>query len=220
MLRRTIINVLAIMVVISLAGCAGHPDTSPQVLIIGDSISLGYTPYVTQALSSDAVVIHSQGNSEDSNNGVRNVERWVGTKKWDVISFNFGLWDLCYRRPGPITFQNRDKVNGAVAVPLAQYEKNLSLIASRLKATGAKVIFQTTTFVPDNEPGRHAGDVVRYNQVATEVMKRFGISVNDLSAVSATLPTQMYESDTDVHYTESGYSELSKSVSDSIRSEL
>jgi hypothetical protein len=219
-LRRTLIHFLTIVAAISLAGCAGHPDTRPKVLIIGDSISLGYTPYVKQLLASDAELVHSEGNSEDSNNGVRNVENWIGSKKWDVISFNFGLWDLCYRMPGPITFQNRNKVDGTIAVPLAQYEQNLSRVAARLKATGAKVIFQNTTFVPNNEPGRYAADVSRYNQVAAAVMKRYDIPVNDLSAVSAKLPAQMYESDTDVHYTEPGYAELAKSVAASIRSAL
>lgn len=191
-----------------------------RVLIIGDSISLGYTPFVEKALNDRAVIVHSIGNSQDSLNGVKNIDAWIGSEKWDMISFNFGLWDLCYRRPGPITQENRDKVNGSIAVPFDQYEQNLTRIAERLRKTGAKVIFQNTTVVPANEPGRYAGDVERYNRAAEAVMRRFDIKVNDLNAVSAKLPFEMRESDTDVHYTEPGYAELAKSVVQSIEPEL
>ncbi len=189
-------------------------------MIIGDSISIGYTPYVQRSLDSRAQVMHNQGNAQDSNNGIQNLEAWVGSQKWDVISFNFGLWDICYRRPGPITQENRDKVNGIMAVPLNQYEKNLYVIASRLKATGAKVIFQNITVVPSNEPGRNSSDVYRYNQVAASVMARLDIPVNDLQSVTAGLADGMRESGTDVHYTESGYAEIAKSVTKSIEAAL
>lgn len=220
MLRRSLIKALTVSIILLAAGCGLASGEKQHVLIIGDSISLGYTPHVQEMLKSQAVVVHSEGNAQDSNNGIRNLEKWLGGTKWDVISFNFGLWDLCYRRKGPVTQENRDKVNGSVAVPLDEYEQNLSLIAARLKATGATVIFQDVTVVPANEPGRYSADVDRYNQVAVRVMKRYDISVNNLNAVSAKLPPEMHESDTDVHYTEPGYAELAKSVAESIRSAL
>lgn len=198
---------------------AAAPPT-PRVLIIGDSISIGYTPYVQQALAGQAEVVHNLGNAQDSANGLKNLEAWLGDGKWDVISFNFGLWDLCYRRPGPVTQENRDKVNGSIAVPLDEYEKNLQAIATRLKATGAKVIFQSVTVVPAKEPGRNSDDVERYNRAAANVMQRLDIPVNDLQSVTAALPNAMRESETDVHYTESGYQRISRSVVKSIRAEL
>jgi lysophospholipase L1-like esterase len=190
------------------------------VLIIGDSISLGYTPYVEQSLAGQAVVVHNAGNAQDSKNGLKNLDSWIGDGKWDVISFNFGLWDLCYRRPGPVTQENRDKVNGLIAVPLDEYEKNLDLIAARLKSTGAKVIFQSVTVVPAQEPGRNSEDVARYNRAAAGVMTRLGIPVNDLQSVTAALPDVMRESNSDVHYTEPGYAQIAKSVVKSIQAEL
>ena len=152
-------------------GCNTDQLSKPKVLIIGDSISLEYTPYVRKALDSKAVVAHSAGNLQDSNNGVRNLRRWIGSGKWDVISFNFGLWDICYRQPGSIT---KDKVNGSIAVPLDQYERNLDLIASQLKAIGANVIFQSITVVPQQDPCRNSVDVEKYNQTAAKVMRRLG----------------------------------------------
>jgi lysophospholipase L1-like esterase len=200
--------------------CNADQLSKPQVLIIGDSISLGYTPYVRKVLDSKAVVTHSPGNSQDSTNGVRNLQRWIGSTKWDVISFNFGLWDICYRQPGSITKDHKDKVNGSIAVPLDQYERNLDLIASQLKAAGANVIFQSITVVPSQDPCRNSVDVEKYNQTAAKVMKRLNIPVNDLQGVSASLPDDMRESNTDVHYTKPGYLELAKSVAKSIEHAL
>lgn len=201
-------------------GCNADQLSKPQVLIIGDSISLGYTPYVRKVLDSKAVVAHSAGNSQDSNNGVRNLRRWIGSGKWDVISFNFGLWDICYRQAGSIAKDHKDKVYGSIAVPLSQYERNLDLIASQLKATGANVIFQSITVVPSQDPCRNSVDVEKYNQAAAKVMKRLNIPVNDLQIVSARLPDSMRESNTDVHYTKPGYAELAKSVAKSIEDAL
>lgn len=220
MIKRSFIKMLLVSAIICVGGCDAPPHEKPKVLIIGDSISIGYTPYVQRSLESRALVVHSLGNAQDSNNGIQRLDAWIGLEKWDVISFNFGLWDLCYRRPGPITQENRDKVNGAIAVSLDQYAKNLDVIATRLKATGAKVIFQNVTVVPSNEPGRNSSDVYRYNQVAAGVMERLDIPVNDLQSVTAGLADEMRESNTDVHYTEPGYAEIAKSVTKSIEAAL
>lgn len=220
MLKRSFIKALLLSSVFVMTGSHASLQHKPRVLIIGDSISIGYTPYVQRALAGQAEVVHNAGNAQDTVNGLKNLESWLADGKWDVISFNFGLWDLCYRRPGPVTQENRDKVNGAIAVPLNAYEQNLQAIATRLKSTGAKVIFQNITVVPAQEPGRYSDDVGRYNRVAADVMKRLDIPVNDLQGASAALPDVMRESNTDVHYTESGYAQIAQSVLLSIQTRL
>lgn len=220
MLKRSFIKALILSSVFLMTGSHAGVQQKPKVLIIGDSISIGYTPYVEQSLAGQVAVVHNAGNAQDTVNGLKNLESWLGDNKWDVISFNFGLWDLCYRRPGPITQENRDKVNGTIAVELDEYQKNLQVIAARLKSTGAKIVFQNITVVPDQEPGRNSEDVGRYNRVAAEVMKRFDIPVNDLQSVTAALPDAMRESNTDVHYAESGYAQIARSVLKSIQAEL
>lgn len=220
MLKRSFIKGLVVLSMLLMAGCQADHEHKSRVLIIGDSISLGYTPFVEKALSGKAIVVHSAGNSQDSSNGVKNLDAWIGSGNWDVISFNFGLWDLCYRRPGPVTQENRDKLNGSIAVPLDEYERNLNLIATRLKSTGAKIIFQSITVVPEQEPGRNSDDVAKYNGAAANVMRLHGIPVNDLQSASEKLPDDLRESSGDVHYTEKGYEEIAKSVTESIRSEL
>lgn len=220
MLKRSFIKALILSSFFVFGSSHAGSHDKPRVLIIGDSISIGYTPYVTKSLAAEAEVVHNIGNAQDSTNGLKNLDAWLEGGKWDVISFNFGLWDLCYRRPGPVTQENRDKINGSIAVPLDQYAINLAQIATKLKATGAKVIFQSVTVVPAQEPGRNSDDVGRYNRAAADVMKRMGIPINDLEAVSAALSDNLRESDTDVHYTEAGYEQLARSVTRSIQAQL
>lgn len=73
------------------------PEEKPKVLIIGDSISIGYTPFVQKALEGKAEVFRNPGNAQHTGKGLVKLEKWIGEEKWEVIHFNWGLWDLCYR---------------------------------------------------------------------------------------------------------------------------
>ena len=50
--------------------CFGTDAELPKVLIIGDSISIGYTPYVKELLAGKAIVKHNPGNAEDTVKGL------------------------------------------------------------------------------------------------------------------------------------------------------
>jgi hypothetical protein len=73
----------------------------PRVLLIGDSISIACTVPVRKSLAGKANVHRIPGNGQTAENGAKNIDKWLGKKKWDVIHFNWGLWDLCYRHPAP-----------------------------------------------------------------------------------------------------------------------
>lgn len=179
-----------------------------DVLIIGDSISIGYTPFVKEDLASKANVVHNYGNARYTGNGVDSLTNWIGTTNWDVIHFNFGLHDLCYRS----ATKNRDKIHGKLTTTLEQYEVNLQRIVDILKQTNAKLIFATTTFVPNNEPGRFAEDVDKYNTVAIKVMKKNNIQINDLYYISIKVHKEYGNGNSDVHYSKKGYKLLSEPV--------
>lgn len=98
----------------------------PKVLILGDSISMGYTNMVRDGLKGKANVVRPKDNCGDTVIGLRELDAWLGDKDWDVIHFNWGLWDLCYRNPKLDKAGNRDKVNGKISVPVADYEKTSS----------------------------------------------------------------------------------------------
>ncbi len=184
----------------------------PKVLILGDSISMGYTNMVRKGLEGKANVVRPKDNCGDTVIGLKKLDGWLGDKDWDVIHFNWGLWDLCYRNPKLDKAGNRDKVNGKISVPLPEYEKNLDQLVTQLKATGATLIWASTTFVPEGEVGRVVGDDVKYNEVAARVMKKHGVAINDLHALSASFEPEMFVKPGDVHYTSVGSQKLADQV--------
>lgn len=154
----------------------------PRVLLIGDSICGGYEKGVKKLLAGQAEVIKNQGNAQHTGTGLEKLDEWLGDGRWDVIHFNWGLWDLAYRNPESKSFGHLDKVNGRLATPLPDYEKNLRALVARLKQTGATLIWASTTPVPDGEPGRIKGDEIKYNAVAAKIMGENGIAIDDLHA--------------------------------------
>ena len=199
----------------------------PNVLLIGDSISIGYTRAVRRLLAGEANVqrpLNARGdgpsNCGPTPRGIELLSDWIGDTKWDVIHFNWGLHDLCYRNPNAGNQGNRDKVNGKQAVPIPDYAGNLENLVAHLQKTGAKLIWASTTVVPEGEAGRFVGDDVKYNEAAAEVMAKHGIPTDDLYAVSKEFPGELFAGPGNVHFTLEGYEKLAESVARSIREAL
>ena len=208
-MRHKLILFLTVILIISL----GFTNEKPKILIIGDSISIGYTPFVKKTLEDKALVSHCKGNAKFTGNGLQNLDAWLGNEKWDIIQFNWGLWDICYRDPNkPVDYTNRDKINGKITTTKQDYKANLEAIVNRLKKTKAKLIFVTTTCVPDNEPGRYDKDVQEYNAIARLVMKENNIPVNDLYPISKQIHKDDGLGDNNVHFKAQGYQKLAVKV--------
>jgi hypothetical protein len=177
----------------------------PRILLIGDSISIGYTLPVRDMLKGKANVHRILTNGGPTPNGVANLDKWLGTGKWDIIHFNFGLHDL------------KIMETGKHQVPIQDYESNLKKITARLKQTQAKLIWAATTPVPQGptKPPRLAEDVRKYNAVAEKVMKDANIPINDLYTFALpTLPEIQLPKN--VHFTPAGYKVLAGQVVKSI----
>ncbi len=197
----------------------------PHVLIIGDSISIGYTRMVRAKLVGKANIYRPMAgkgpdNCGDTTIGLAKIDGWLGKQKWDVIHFNWGLWDLCYRNPTSKNQGNRDKINGKVSSSPEEYEKNLEQLVTRLKATGATLIWASTTLVPAGEVGRFVGDDVKYNAIAARVMKKNGIDTDDLHALTKDFAGKFSVSAGDVHFTVAGYDAIATQVAQSIEKAL
>jgi hypothetical protein len=195
-------------------------NDQPKVLLLGDSISIGYTPLVIEGMKGKAVVSRPKANCGNTQAGLANFDKWIAGGPWDVIHFNWGLHDLCYRNPESKEQGHRDKVKGALSVPLPEYEKNLETLVERLKATGATLVFATTTVVPDGEAGRIVGDDAKYNSVAERVMKKHGVLINDLHATTKAFGPELFVGPGNVHYTKEGSTKLAAQVMASIESAL
>ena len=63
----------------------------PRVLLIGDSISVGYTLPTRELLDGIANVHRLPENGGPTIRGLEKLESWLGECEWDVIHFNFGL---------------------------------------------------------------------------------------------------------------------------------
>jgi hypothetical protein len=200
------------VLIICLIGIAATQKQTKKLLVIGDSISIGYTPFLEKSLAPDIVVSHNPGNGGSTVRGVESVEKWLDNSQWDVILFNFGLHDLVYKDSA----NKYDIVSGKVSVPLEAYRKNLETIVDILRETTAKLYFVTTTTVPQNSTGRKVEDPAKYNAVALEVMKKNGIEVIDLYSASLTIHPKNSKPG-NVHYTPEGYELLASYVSKVIK---
>lgn len=193
----------------------------PKVLILGDSISIGYTPVVQEHLKDKAMVVrpvYENGkaeNCEGTTKGVKKIEEWIGDTPWDVIHFNFGLHDI--KHVHPVTGKNSKSLLDPQQAAPKYYRKNLKAIVKILKATDAQLIFATTTPYPDpvDGPLRLPGMPERYNKIATRIMRKNKIPVNDL--YEYVLPhLQELQRPSNVHFTSKGSQVLGKQVSERI----
>ena len=173
----------------------------PRALLIGDSVSRGYTLAARAALAGKVNVHRAPENCGPTANGLKKLDIWLGDGKWDVIHFNFGIHDR--------------------ATPVADYEKRLEEIVVRLKATGAKVIWASTTPVPpDTKDGPAAAQaIVDKNQIAAQVAAKHGIETDDLFAF-ITPHLAKAQNPKDVHFNGDGYKLLGEQVGRSIEAVL
>lgn len=189
----------------------------PKILIIGDSISIGYTPFVADYFQGKAQVTHNAGNAKFTANGLAHIEEWLGDEEFDIIQFNWGLWDLCYRDAQ----MDRDKVNGTLTASPEEYERNLRALVSILKErSDAKLIFVTTSYVPKEEPGRFDKDAQRYNKVAKRIMRENDIEVNDIYSWTKKIHKTAGNGPDDVHYSKEGYEQISQKITSQLQKAL
>jgi acyl-CoA thioesterase-1 len=181
----------------------------PRVLLIGDSISIGYTLPLRALLRGEANVQRIPTNGGPTTNGLEHIEEWLGGEKWDVIHFNWGLHDL------------KIMEGGVHQVPVGDYERNLQTLVARLKRTGARLIWASTTPVPAGKlnPLRRPDDVPIFNAAAARVMSGNGIPTGDLFAFAMPRLAEIQLKE-NVHYTPKGYEALAGAVAANIRKAL
>ncbi len=215
-MKRFFLLSLALLV---LSVAQGIGKELPKVLIMGDSISIGYTPYVVEKLEDVAQVRRHKGNAGPTIRGVAKIEEWLGKEQWDVIHFNWGLWDMYGWE-----YHKEDRSPKA-------YGKRLEFLVGRLKKTGAKLIWATTTpACPANETTmeRRFKQKVRispelerkYLAAALAVMNKHGVQVNDLHAFMKLSWDKYAIADNNVHFTKLGSQKLGEQVAKAIQSAL
>ncbi|HEV3439156.1 MAG TPA: GDSL-type esterase/lipase family protein [Gemmata sp.] len=194
------------------------PDL-PKVLLLGDSIRMGYAPLVAKRLAGIAEVIDPKENGADTTYTLKMLDKWLEDGKAAIAHINCGLHDL-----------KVDKNTNNFQVRPDEYERNLKAIVERLKR-GTKetprVIFATTTPIIDKLHAARKGDFDRfdadvkaYNEQAVEIMLKLDVPVDDLyRIVQDGDPAKMLGPD-GTHYTAAGYERLADAVTDCIKRQL
>jgi len=194
-----------------------NPDL-PHVLLLGDSISIGYMLDTRRELTGVANTWRPAANCGPTTRGLESLDQWLDQRTWDVIHFNFGLHDLKFMGPEGQNLVDPDSRGAHRQVPIEKYQANLRQIAERLKATGAQVIWCETTPVPEGAHGRIAGDAKRYNEAAAKVIAEVGgITTNPLYEYALMHAEQR---PANVHYTPAGSAKLAEQVAKTIRHAL
>jgi lysophospholipase L1-like esterase len=176
----------------------------PRVLLVGDSVSRGYTQAARRALAGKANVHRAPANCGGTAAGLKNIDAWLASagddERWDVIHFNFGIHD---RNTAP-----------------TEYVTRLEQLVERMRRTGARLIWASTTPIPDNPAtGQTALSIAERNAAAAALMQRLGVPINDLFAqISPHLDA--VQPPLDVHFKTEGYEMLGKQVADAIMRSL
>ncbi len=166
-----------------------------KVLLLGDSIRMGYDKAVKRSLEGKAEVYFPQENCRFASYLLRHTLDYRmlnNNQPFDVIHWNAGLWD------------NLHLFGEDPHTPLDVYAYYIDRICIRLKKLypNAKIIFATSTKVQsekmDKDFKRYNEEIEEYNRTAVEVVQKHGFAVNDLYAVSDTLPEEAHSDS--VHY--------------------
>jgi hypothetical protein len=190
----------------------------PRVLLIGDSISIGYTLPVREFLKGKVNVHRIPTNGGPTTKGITSIDAWLGKGKWDLIHFNWGLHDLKFMGPNGENLFPKEK-GGKAQVPMEEYEANLDKLTARMKKTGAKLVWRNTTPIPSGSKGRYVGDSVKYNEAAARVMKKHNVPTQDLFTVSKERMEELMLP-ANVHYKKEGSRLLAELVAKRILKEL
>lgn len=192
-----------------------HLNALPRVLLLGDSIRLGYQPAAQSLLAGIAQVDGPPENGGDSRNLRQQVEAWVRAAAPDIVHLNAGLHDI-----------RRARDTGDIAVAPAEYAANVAAILDTLRRLSVpRVLWATITPVDDvrhaaRKPfDRREADVREYNAIAVRACGCAGVEVHDLHAVLAVQGGAMLWQD-GIHLSDAGYRVAAEAVATRLKMHL
>ena len=183
-----------------------HKRDLPRVLLIGDSIAVGYTDAVTELLKGKANIDRlgtSKGISDPAL--VKEISYVLGEYAYAAVQFNNGIhgWGISDE----------------------EYESALWSLTERLRgfSKGAKIIWASSTPItlggdPNTLHPKQNASIVRRNAIAAKVMQVQDIQVNDLYGLVVG-KADIRASD-GAHYTHEGYHLMGKAVADMLEPAL
>lgn len=145
---------------------------------------MSYQGLVRRALDGRAEVVGPEENGQYSGYTLERLDGWLADLGVpDVVHWNNGIHDV-----------GHNPARSPVQFPIEEYLSNLRAIIEKLRSTGARVIWASTTpvhparpFVDDAWSWRN-NEIDRYNAAAGELMASEGAAFDDLHAVVASDP--------------------------------
>lgn len=196
----------------------------PLVILIGDSIRVGYAKPAAEGLKGKADIWSPKENCRSSTYVRENIRSWIGNQKPAIVHINAGLHDLVLKSPG------------VAITDIADYQANLKAIVAELKALGVEtIIWATTTPVVDelnsearksnSKEGRRVAwreneQVIRFNKAALEALEGTGVIINDLYTEVHQMNDQDLFIDDGVHFSIYGRDFLGGAVAKAIEAQL
>lgn len=203
-----------------------------NVLLIGDSIRLGYQSRVEKLLGENVKVYAPDENCRFTKFALWGMFSWMegfGSPKIDAAHFNTGIWDI-----------HRCTADGELFTPIDEFADQQRRLAIQMKSYTENVIYANCTpggkgldvedarinALVNTDPEfakvhltapmeEWNADIRRYNDAAENVMHGMGIPVNDFySAIIA--DTEKYVCGDGVHMTDEGYDLLAKMAAEKI----
>jgi hypothetical protein len=192
----------------------GIAQQRPTLLLVGDSISILYTPYLqadianafsfsrkasSQTESPAEALVDPNANGGDSPTVLKYLRARFAEGDFhpDVVMVNCGLHDI-----------KRDPKTNAIAVDSSAYKRNLAAIADLVRSKGAQLVWINTTPVDDarhnslsKEFYRYNADVKLYNDIAKTLFTERRVPVIDLYTFTSQLGGGHYIDH--VHYDDS-----------------
>ena len=179
-----------------------------DLVLIGDSIRMGYQATVRERLTS-VDIWSPEANGGDSANVLAHLDEWVAAHAPQVVHLNCGLHDI--KKPFD---------SGRAQIGLDEYRRHLREIFDRILSTGARLVWASTTPVDEDLHHRNKGfdrfttDVDAYNSVALDLATAEDVPVNDLHAVIESAGRTHLLREDGVHFSEEGSQLLGDAVAE------
>lgn len=190
----------------------------PNILVIGDSISIGWISPVYDALKEEYDISLPMVNGRNSYYSNKHFDACY--EKWpaEIIIWNNGTWDCTLEEWHDTYAFNQPKE--WYGTTLEEYKENIISTARKMKATGARVIFFTTTPLPNGAEGIYkVGYEKQLNEIAKNILPNEGVEVYDLYQYAVDVNPERLTS-TNEHFSEKGNKILAEFVIKAIKGEI
>ncbi|MBQ6597342.1 MAG: SGNH/GDSL hydrolase family protein, partial [Lentisphaeria bacterium] len=173
-----------------------------NLLLLGDSIRMGYDSFVQEKLAGRMNVYFAEDNGRFAQYTLRMVSDWKGKlslPEIDVVHWNNGLWDVLHLNANssgsdgeaegdtisPENVPAEYHFDKDPLTPPDMYRYMLGRVLTRIRQLFPKteVIFATTTPVIEEQASwayRSNAEIDAYNRIAREVLVPRGVRINEL----------------------------------------